>query len=165
MQQQKRQICLSLGLALLAAMPLAAQVVPAPETVLGFVPGIDRKLVEWPVLVEYYVQGYNALGTHMAWELSGQGKKGIVVNSTYDAWTPARSYQHHYAGVRILSETASARLATPIETPFESLEGRRGLDAQRSWWNFAHPQYRAQSVGTYPLFFNALKPYRKTSTP
>ena len=54
MQQQKRQICLSLGLALLAAMPLAAQVVPAPETVLGFVPGTDRKLVEWPVLVEYY---------------------------------------------------------------------------------------------------------------
>ena len=44
------------GLALLAAMPLAAQVVPAPETVLGFVPGTDRKLVEWPVLVEYYRQ-------------------------------------------------------------------------------------------------------------
>ena len=35
-------------------MPLAAQVVPAPETVLGFVPGTDRKLVEWPVLIEYY---------------------------------------------------------------------------------------------------------------
>lgn len=69
MQQQKRRICLSLGLALLAAMPLAAQVVPAPKTVLGFVPGTERKLV------------------------------------------------------------------------------------------------RAQSVGTYPLFFNALKPYRKTSTP
>ena len=352
MQQQERPICLSLGLALLAAMPLAAQVIPAPETVLGFVPGTNRKLVEWPVLVEYYqelaeasdrvqyhelgkttldapfvallitspeniarldeiravnleladprlidsdaersrlltegktivlitssihstevgghlsptviahrlasestpailailhntvlllvpslnpdgvtivsrwynetmdtpaegsgppelyhhyvghdnnrdwyaftqvetqltidslhnywhpqivhdmhqqgtngsrfflppfldpiepnvdpliVQGYNALGTHMAWELSGQGKKGIVVNSTYDAWTPARSYQHHHAGVRILSETASARLATPIETPFESLEGRRGFDAQQSSWNFADP--------------------------
>jgi hypothetical protein len=53
-QQQKRQICLSPGLALLAAMRLAAQVVPAPETVLDFVPGIDRELVEWPVLVEYY---------------------------------------------------------------------------------------------------------------
>ncbi len=35
-------------------MPLAAQVVPAPKTVLGFVPGTDRKLVEWAVLIEYY---------------------------------------------------------------------------------------------------------------
>jgi len=38
-QQQKRRTYLSPGLALLAAMPPAAQVVPAPETVLGFVAG------------------------------------------------------------------------------------------------------------------------------
>ncbi len=56
MQSGRKRILLSLGLALLAAMPLAAQVVPAPETVLGFVPGTDRKVVEWPVLVEYYPQ-------------------------------------------------------------------------------------------------------------
>ncbi len=85
------------------------------------------------------VVGYNTLGTYMAWELTGQGKKGVVVNSTYDAWTPARSYQHHHAGVRVLSETASARLATPIDVPFESLRGGRGFDAQQSSWNFADP--------------------------
>ena len=85
------------------------------------------------------VQGYNTLGTYMAWELTGQGKKGIGVNSTYDAWTPARSYQHHHAGVRVLSETASARLATPIDVPFENLQGRRGYDAQVSSWNFPDP--------------------------
>ena len=85
------------------------------------------------------VDGYNALGTYMAWELTGQGKKGVVVNSTYDAWTPARSYQHHHAGVRVLSETASARLATPIDVPFETLSGGRGFDAQQSSWNFADP--------------------------
>lgn len=85
------------------------------------------------------VQGYNTLGTYMAWELTGQGKSGIVVNSTYDAWTPARAYQHHHAGVRVLSETAGARLATPVEVPFEALQGRRGFDAQQSSWNFADP--------------------------
>ncbi|MCH7490525.1 MAG: hypothetical protein IID05_07500 [Gemmatimonadetes bacterium] len=85
------------------------------------------------------VEGYNTLGTYMAWELTGQGKKGIVVNSTYDAWTPARSYQHHHAGVRVLSETASARLATPIDLPFEALRGGRGFDAQQSSWNFPDP--------------------------
>src|SRR5207249_8770901 len=35
------------------------------------------------------IDGVNALGTAMAWELSGQGKTGISINSTYDAWTPA----------------------------------------------------------------------------
>ena len=85
------------------------------------------------------VDGYNTLGTYMAWELAGQGKQGIVINSTYDAWTPARSYQHHHAGVRVLSETASARLATPIDIPFETLRGSRGFDAQRSSWNFPDP--------------------------
>ena len=45
MKSHKQRIHLSLGLALLAAMPLAAQVVPAPETVLGFVPGVGTHLL------------------------------------------------------------------------------------------------------------------------
>jgi hypothetical protein len=85
------------------------------------------------------VQGFNTLGTFMAWELTGQGKQGVVVNATYDAWTPARAYQHHHAGVRVLSETASARLATPIEVPFERLQEGRNFHAQESSWNFAAP--------------------------
>jgi len=85
------------------------------------------------------VWGTNALGTAMAWELAGQGKPGIVVASTYDAWTPARAYQHYHAGVRILSETASARLASPIEVDPDQLVGRRGYDARHSSWNFPEP--------------------------
>src|SRR5437867_9115977 len=41
------------------------------------------------------IDGVNALGSAMAWELAGQGKTGISINSTYDAWTPARAYQHY----------------------------------------------------------------------
>src|SRR2546430_15280463 len=32
------------------------------------------------------IDGVNALGSAMAWELAGQGKTGISINSTYDAW-------------------------------------------------------------------------------
>jgi hypothetical protein len=86
------------------------------------------------------VKGYSALGTSIAWELGGQGKTGVVVNARYDAWTPARAYQHYHAGVRILSETASAQLATPIRIEFEDLASRsRGFDPQKQSWNFPAP--------------------------
>jgi hypothetical protein len=85
------------------------------------------------------VAGINALGTAMAWELYGEGKTGIVVNAIFDAWTPARAYQHYHGGVRILTETASARLGTPIEVPFDSLESRRGLDPREPAWKFPEP--------------------------
>ncbi len=85
------------------------------------------------------VAGINALGTAMAWEMYGEGKTGIVVNAIFDAWTPARAYQHYHGGVRILTETASAKLATPIVVPFDSLGARRGLDAQEPSWRFPDP--------------------------
>ncbi|MGH7606845.1 MAG: M14 family metallopeptidase, partial [Gemmatimonadales bacterium] len=86
------------------------------------------------------VDGVNALGTAMAWELAGQGKTGISVNATYDAFTPARAYQHYHAGVRILSETASARLASPIDVPFDRLQARaRGFNPRARSWNFTNP--------------------------
>jgi hypothetical protein len=85
------------------------------------------------------ISAINQLGAYMAAELGVQGKKGAVVNAQYDLFTPARAYQHYHGGVRILSETASARLATPIEIAPEELQGRRGFDATRSSWNFPDP--------------------------
>jgi hypothetical protein len=86
------------------------------------------------------IDGVNALGAEMAWELAGQGKTGISINSTYDAWTPARAYQHYHGGVRILSETASADLASPIDMPFDRLEDRsRGYNPRERSWNFTNP--------------------------
>ena len=85
------------------------------------------------------IQAINDLGTHMAWRMGTEGKKGVVVNATYDAWTPARAYQHYHAGARILSETASANLASPIELPFDTLTQGRNFHAQEPSWNFSDP--------------------------
>jgi zinc carboxypeptidase len=86
------------------------------------------------------VDGDNALGAAMAWELAGQGKTGIAINAVYDAWTPARAYQHYHGALRILSEAASANLATPITVPFDQLTTRsRGFDPRERSWNFTNP--------------------------
>jgi zinc carboxypeptidase len=86
------------------------------------------------------IDGANALGSTMAWELAGQGKTGISINATYDAWTPARAYQHYHGGVRILSETASADLASPVDISFDRLQAReRGFIPRERSWNFTNP--------------------------
>ncbi|HMV81838.1 MAG TPA: M14 family metallopeptidase [Blastocatellia bacterium] len=85
------------------------------------------------------IAGVNALGTAMAWEVTAQGKAGVVFNTMYDAWTPARAYAHYHAGLRILSETASAQLATPVEVPFERLGSGFNYNAKVSSWNFPKP--------------------------
>jgi zinc carboxypeptidase len=86
------------------------------------------------------VDGVNALGTAMAWALAGEGKTGISINAIYDAWTPARAYQHYHGGVRILSEAASANLASPVDVPFDQLAVRaRGFNPRERSWNFTNP--------------------------
>lgn len=82
------------------------------------------------------VTGVNQLGMWMAAELTASGKPGVVVNGIYDAWTPARAYQHYHGGVRILSETASANLASPIEQSKDRIRGGREYDASQRSWKF-----------------------------
>jgi hypothetical protein len=74
-----------------------------------------------PNVPKQIVEGFTELGNAMAASMRQMGYQGITTNSTYDAWTPARAYSHYHGGVRILSETASARLATPIKVDFERL--------------------------------------------
>ncbi len=85
------------------------------------------------------VSALNQLGAYMAAELTAQGKKGAVISAIYDAFTPARAYQHYHGGVRILSETASARLASPVEIEQGSIRGGRGYDAGTSSWRLPDP--------------------------
>lgn len=79
------------------------------------------------------------LGTYMQAELTAQGKAGVVSAAQYDAFTPARAYQHYHGGARILSETASARLATPVEVDPSRFGPGRGYDASQRSANFPMP--------------------------
>ncbi|MFZ1700790.1 MAG: M14 family metallopeptidase [Pyrinomonadaceae bacterium] len=85
-----------------------------------------------PNVPKQLVEAYNELGNAMAADLRKKGFEGITTNSTYDAWTPARAYSHYHGGVRILSETASAKLASPITVKFEQLRGSQGYDAKKA---------------------------------
>ncbi len=78
----------------------------------------------------------NQLGSFMAAEVTARGMPGAVVAGQYDAFTPARAYQHYHAGARILSETASANIATPIDISPERLGPGRGYDSSQRSWNF-----------------------------
>ncbi|MEO8573506.1 MAG: M14 metallopeptidase family protein, partial [Pyrinomonadaceae bacterium] len=89
-----------------------------------------------PNVPKQIVEGYTELGNAMAADLRKQGLQGITTNSTYDAWTPARAYSHYHGGVRILSETASAKLATPIIVKWEDIRGGEGYDARVESANF-----------------------------
>jgi hypothetical protein len=89
-----------------------------------------------PNVPKELVEGYTTLGNFMAKDLREKGFEGITTNTTYDAWTPARAYSHYHGGVRILSETASANLASPIEVKFEDLRKGRGFDSKTASENF-----------------------------
>jgi hypothetical protein len=80
--------------------------------------------------------GTNAMGMAIGWRMIAEGKTGIAYNAAYDQWSPARQYSLYHRGVRILTETASAALATPIDLPFNSLGAARGYEAKTVTWNF-----------------------------
>ncbi len=89
-----------------------------------------------PNVPKQIVEGYTELGKYIAKEMRSAGFKGITTDSTYDAWSPSRAYSHYHGGVRILSETASCRLATPITVKFDQLRPGEGYDPRKEAANF-----------------------------
>jgi hypothetical protein len=81
-----------------------------------------------PNVPQQIVAGYSELGNYMAREMRSSGFRGITTNSTFDAWSPSRAYSHYHGGVRILSETASCKIATPISVKFEQLRKSESYD-------------------------------------
>lgn len=85
------------------------------------------------------VSAVNQLGAWMAADLTADGKQGVVINAIYDGYHPGRAYQHYHGGARILSETASAQLATTVTVPESRVRGGREYDAAERSWKFPWP--------------------------
>ncbi|MBN1683324.1 hypothetical protein JW865_07215 [Candidatus Bathyarchaeota archaeon] len=83
------------------------------------------------------VSGINFMGINMAHALTIAGKGGVTIAWGFDAWTPARAYQHYHGGIRILSEAASCDIATPIEVKESEIENERGFKGREARWT--HP--------------------------
>ena len=90
-----------------------------------------------PNVPKEIIEGYTEIGNYVADQMRKSGMKGITTGSTYDAWTPARAYSHYHGGARILSETASARLASPITVDYKKMTSRRGFDVFKESANYA----------------------------
>jgi hypothetical protein len=76
------------------------------------------------------------MGKSMTWRLTTQGLLGVANNTSYDAWTPARAFQHYHGAIRILTETASASLASPITVNYDSLRAGYNVDPRETGVDF-----------------------------
>jgi hypothetical protein len=86
------------------------------------------------------LQEMNAVGASMAADLTAAGKPGIAIHAAYDFWSPSRHYQAFHGGLRILTESASALLATPLAvTPDQIDENALGYKPREKSWNYLEP--------------------------
>jgi hypothetical protein len=80
------------------------------------------------------------IGAGMATDLAAADKTGVVINAMYDYWTPGRQYQAYHGGARILTESASAKLATPlVVTPDRIQSNALGYKPRERSWNYLAP--------------------------
>jgi hypothetical protein len=85
-------------------------------------------------------QECNEIGTSIAVDLTAAGKKGVAINALYDFWTPSRHYQAYHGGLRILSESASANLASPITVAPDQIQSvAPGYNPREQSWNYLEP--------------------------
>ncbi|MEO7085092.1 MAG: M14 family zinc carboxypeptidase [Gemmatimonadaceae bacterium] len=107
----------------------------------------------------------NGLGMSIVWRMTNQGFTGIGSNASYDEWSPARQYSLYHRGARLLTETASVDIASPVDIPFDQLRPGRGYDSKIASWNFpavwpgGHWTYgdivRYQTAASWALFLEA----------
>src|ERR1700744_4837073 len=100
-----------------------------PPFVDPFDPNID------PLLIS----SINSLGANTALEIAQTGKSGVLSYGVYDFWSPLRDYISLHNGLRILTESASVNIASPVNLPFDKLGRGIGYDAKVAAWNFPNP--------------------------
>ena len=92
-----------------------------------------------PILLRSILQ----IGGHVTTDLAAQGFTGVATEWTFDTWWHGgmRSAPYFHNSVGLLSEAASAKLATPIEIKFDEIGGAgRGLTNAREFQtNFPEP--------------------------
>ena len=88
-------------------------------------------------------------------------KAGVAMNMVYDSYSPSRSYPHYHGGLRVLSEAASAKIATPIDIPAAALRDDRGerpkakvLEAPSSMERRGHGSSATSLITTFPLLWH-----------
>lgn len=92
-----------------------------------------------PNLDPLLISSINALGANTALDISAAGKTGVLSYGVYDFWSPLRDYIAYHNGLRILTESASADIASPVNIPFDRLARGTGYDAKVTSWNFPNP--------------------------
>jgi hypothetical protein len=98
------------------------------------------------------------VGSHMAHDLQVEDKPGVITSAVYDMWWHGgfRSTPYRHNTVGILTEAASARIASPIFQTLSDLEGsHRGLPKYWIQSNFPQPWkggwWRLRDIVDYEL--------------
>jgi len=98
----------------------------------------------------------NWFGSGMAADLTAAGKTGVAINAIYDFWSPARHYQAYHGGMRLLSESASVRIASPITiAPERITPNALGYNPRERSWNYLEPwlggEWKLRDIVDYQL--------------
>jgi hypothetical protein len=118
-------------------------------------------------------RGNNLVGADMGWRLEEAGKSGVIYGYSFDAYWPGGTrntgwWKNMYG---VLTEVASARIATPLEiAPTELQGGAKGLITYEQQINFPNPWpggvWRLRDIMDYELLVSdaaleTMSKYRK----
>lgn len=103
-------------------------------------------------------RGNNLIGATMGWRLEEAGKSGVIYNYSFDAYWPGgtRNTGWWKNMLGVLTEVASARIATPMTiSPTELQGGAKGLIEYEQQINFPNPWpggvWRLRDIMDYEL--------------